>query len=101
MMKHLFLWGTKCLIWLYNFQGYRVYYTLTPEIPISLWTLHNEGDTQLTTISNLLTNRTYTISVLAYTAQGNGPLSENIQVKTQQGGMCPRHTQRRYGKGFH
>ena len=40
----------------------------------------------LTTISNLLTNRTYTISVLAHTQIGDGPLSEAIKVKTQQGG---------------
>ena len=50
-------------------------------------------NSQLTTISNLLTNRTYTVSVLAFTAVGDGPLSEPIKVRTQQGGMyhtlCP------------
>lgn len=59
---------------------------MTPDLPISLWTLHQVDNSQLTTISNLLTNRTYTISVLAYTSVGDGPLSEPIQVRTQQGG---------------
>ena len=60
---------------------------MTPDLPITLWTLHQVDNSELTTISNLLTNRTYTISVLAYTSVGDGPLSEPIQVKTQQGGM--------------
>ena len=68
-------------------QGYKVYYTLTPDLPvIDQWTLHVVNDNKLTTISNLLTNRTYTISMLAYTSVGDGPLSQPIQVKTQQGG---------------
>ncbi len=62
---------------------------MTPDLPISLWTLHQVDNSQLTTISNLLTNRTYTVSVLAYTSVGDGPLSEPIKVKTQQGGMYP------------
>ncbi len=76
-----------CGVWC--FQGYKVYYTMTPDLPITLWTLHAVDNSQLTTISNLLTNRTYTISVLALTSVGDGPLSEPIQVRTQQGG---RHT---------
>ena len=74
-------------------QGYKVYYTMSPDLPITLWTLHQVDNSQLTTISNLLTNRTYTVSVLAFTAVGDGPLSEPIKVRTQQGGMyltlCP------------
>jgi len=67
-------------------QGYKVFYTLTPDLPISLWTVHPVDNSQLTTVSNLLTNRTYTISVLASTDIGDGPLSDQIRVKTQQGG---------------
>jgi len=67
-------------------QGYKVYYTLTPDLPIPLWTVHVVEGSRLTTIANLLTNRTYTLKVLAYTAVGDGPLSGQIQVRTQKGG---------------
>ena len=67
-------------------QGYKVYYTLSPDMPITLWTLHEVNSGQLTTISSLVTNRTYTISMLAFTSVGSGPHSEAIKVKTQQGG---------------
>ena len=68
-------------------QGYKVYYTLTPELPIPLWTVHVVEGSRLTTIANMMTNRTYTLRVLAYTAVGDGPLSDQIQVKMQQGGI--------------
>jgi len=72
-------------------QGYKVYYTLSPDLPTPLWTVHRVEGSQLTNILNLLTNRTYTLKVLAFTAVGDGPLSEHIQVKMQQGGTvrCP------------
>ena len=69
-------------------QGYYVYYTVTPNLPIDLWTLHKVDNAQLTTITNLWTNRTYTLRVRAYTSMGDGPLSEPIRVKTTQGGVC-------------
>ena len=71
-------------------QGYKVYYTLTPDLPRDLWTVHVVEGSRLTTIPNLLTNRTYTVKVLAYTAVGDGPLSNPIQVKLQQGGILYR-----------
>jgi len=71
-------------------QGYKVYYTLTPDLPIALWTVHEVEGRRLTTIPNLLTNRTYTLKALAYTAVGDGPLSEEIQVKLQHGGIVGR-----------
>ena len=46
-----------------------------------------ENSQQLTTISDMVTMATYTIRVLAFNARGDGPLSDPIQVKTQQGGM--------------
>jgi len=64
-------------------QGYKVYYTLTPELPVSLWTVHEVNDaSQLTTISNLLHNRSYSLRLLAFTDIGDGPLSHVINVNT-------------------
>ena len=59
---------------------------MTPEIPITVWTVHTVENESLTTISNLLTNRTYTICVKAFTSVGDGPWSTPVHVKTQQGG---------------
>lgn len=76
------------------FQGYKVYYTLSPEQPVELWTVHPvEGGLELTTITNLLTNRTYTIRILAFTSVGDGPLSDILHVKMQPGGLsiCSSH----------
>ena len=63
-----------------------MFYTLTPDLPIAMWTVHPVDNSQLTTLSNLLTNRTYTLSVLAFTSIGDGPLSAPIAVRTHQGG---------------
>lgn len=68
------------------YQGYKVYYTLTRELPVERWNFVEGGNSLVTTISNLLTNRTYSIAVLAYTAVGNGPASEPVTIVTQQGG---------------
>ena len=70
-------------------QGYKVYYSLNPDLPLSRWFVLSVDNSQLTTISNLITNRTYAISVLAYTALGDGPMSwPPVLVKIQQGGSC-------------
>lgn len=68
-------------------RGYRVYYTTDPHLPLSMWMKHNTDDSLLTTVSNLITGTTYSIRVLAFTSVGDGPPSDVIQVKTQQGGM--------------
>lgn len=68
------------------FQGYKVYFTLAPSDPMSSWSLHSVDATQLTTISGLGPNQTYTVSVVAYTSVGDGPPSEPLVVKTQLGG---------------
>ena len=52
---------------------------------MSEWRVHEVGHSQLTTVSDLVTLSTYSIRVLAYNGQGDGPLSEPILVKTQQG----------------
>jgi len=68
-------------------QGYKVYYTQKPDLPTTLWTVHPvEKNSQLTTVTNLLTNRTYTMKVLAYTDVGDGPLSDPLPVTTSQRG---------------
>ncbi|XP_042335380.1 receptor-type tyrosine-protein phosphatase S isoform X7 [Sceloporus undulatus] len=66
-------------------RGYRVYYTMEPDQPVSNWQKHNVDDSLLTTVSSLLEHETYTVRVLAFTSVGDGPLSDPIQVKTQQG----------------
>ncbi|XP_064607458.1 tyrosine-protein phosphatase Lar-like isoform X3 [Liolophura sinensis] len=68
-------------------KGYKVFYTLSPDIPIVFWEHREVANNKLTSISNLKTNHTYTISVLAFSNIGQGPLSEPIQVMTTQGGM--------------
>ncbi|KAM6466146.1 receptor-type tyrosine-protein phosphatase S isoform 8-T11 [Liasis olivaceus] len=66
-------------------RGYRVYYTMEPDQPVSNWQKHNVDDSLLTTVGSLLEHETYTVRVLAFTSVGDGPLSDPIQVKTQQG----------------
>ncbi|XP_076838011.1 receptor-type tyrosine-protein phosphatase F isoform X6 [Brachyhypopomus gauderio] len=66
-------------------RGYRVYYTTDAEAPPSSWHKHNTDDSRLTTISGLVTDVTYSLRVLGFTSVGDGPLSEVLQVKTQQG----------------
>ncbi|ESN95495.1 hypothetical protein HELRODRAFT_102544 [Helobdella robusta] len=64
-------------------KGYKVYYTLSPNsLPVSLWTQHTVENTLMATLKNLMRNRTYTITVLAFTRVGDGPLSENVHVVT-------------------
>lgn len=67
-------------------KGYRVYYTMDPTLPMSMWQIHNVQDSVLTTIQSLVTSETYTIRVLAFTSVGDGPFSDPIHVKVLQGG---------------
>ncbi|XP_041360358.1 tyrosine-protein phosphatase Lar-like isoform X2 [Gigantopelta aegis] len=67
-------------------EGYKVFYTLKPEKPIFFWDSQDVmNDNKLTTISGLQPNQTYTISALAYSSIGQGPMSHPIQVLTTQG----------------
>uniref|UniRef100_A0A8C9F5R7 protein-tyrosine-phosphatase n=1 Tax=Pavo cristatus TaxID=9049 RepID=A0A8C9F5R7_PAVCR len=72
-------------------RGYRVYYTMEPDQPVSNWQKHNVDDSLLTTVGSLLEDETYTVRVLAFTSVGDGPLSDPIQVKTQQGGTATQN----------
>ncbi|XP_029473569.1 receptor-type tyrosine-protein phosphatase F isoform X2 [Rhinatrema bivittatum] len=66
-------------------RGYRVYYTTDAHLPFEMWQKHNVDGSHLTTVGNLITGTTYSIRLLAFTSVGDGPLSDIIQVKTQQG----------------
>ncbi|XP_034738126.1 protein tyrosine phosphatase receptor type Fa isoform X9 [Etheostoma cragini] len=66
-------------------RGYRVYYSLEHDAPLSAWQKHNTDDSQLTTISGLTTDITYSLRVLGFTSVGDGPPSDVLQIKTQQG----------------
>ncbi|XP_064865216.1 receptor-type tyrosine-protein phosphatase F-like isoform X1 [Oncorhynchus nerka] len=66
-------------------RGYRVYYSSDLKAPLSGWQKHNTDDSRLTTISGLTTDITYSLRVLGFTSVGDGPPSDVLQVKTQQG----------------
>ncbi|CAB1324046.1 unnamed protein product [Coregonus sp. 'balchen'] len=66
-------------------RGYRVYYSSDLGAPLSGWQKHNTDDSRLTTISGLTTDITYSLRVLGFTSVGDGPPSDVLQVKTQQG----------------
>ncbi|KAM6468295.1 receptor-type tyrosine-protein phosphatase delta isoform 24-T27 [Liasis olivaceus] len=66
-------------------QGYRVYYTMDPSQHVNSWLKHNVADSHITTIGNLVPQKTYSVKVLAFTSVGDGPLSSDIQVITQTG----------------
>ncbi|XP_066522453.1 protein tyrosine phosphatase receptor type Fa isoform X3 [Hoplias malabaricus] len=68
-----------------NIRGYRVYYTPDLNTPLSTWQKHNTDDSRLTTISGLVPDITYSLRVLGFTSVGDGPPSDVLQVKTQQG----------------
>ncbi|XP_075901581.1 protein tyrosine phosphatase receptor type Fa [Nelusetta ayraudi] len=66
-------------------RGYRVYYTSESDAPLSAWQKHNTDDSQLTTVSELTADITYSLRVLGFTSVGDGPPSDLLQIKTQQG----------------
>ncbi|XP_053742967.1 protein tyrosine phosphatase receptor type Fa isoform X5 [Synchiropus splendidus] len=66
-------------------QGYRVYYSSDHDAPLSAWQKHNTDDSHLTTISGLVTDITYSLRVLGFTSVGDGPPSDVVLIKTQQG----------------
>ncbi|XP_069072076.1 receptor-type tyrosine-protein phosphatase S isoform X3 [Pleurodeles waltl] len=66
-------------------RGYRVYFTMEPDKPVNDWQKYIVEGSHLTTVKSLREDETYTVRVLAYTSVGDGPLSEPMQIKTQQG----------------
>jgi len=63
-------------------QGYKVYYTTNPHLPLSQWESQFVDNNKLTTISDLTPHTIYTIRVEAYTAIGPGPPSQPVQVRS-------------------
>ncbi|XP_061744738.1 protein tyrosine phosphatase receptor type Fa isoform X6 [Nerophis ophidion] len=66
-------------------RGYRVYYSSDQEAPLSAWQKHNTDDSQLTTVADLTPDLTYSVRVLGFTSVGDGPPSDVLLIKTQQG----------------
>ncbi|XP_028258982.1 protein tyrosine phosphatase receptor type Fa isoform X1 [Parambassis ranga] len=66
-------------------RGYRVYYSSDQDDPLSAWEKHNTDDSLFTTISGLTTDITYGLRVLGFTSVGDGPPSDVLLIKTQQG----------------
>ena len=64
-------------------QGYKVYYTTNPNLPLTQWQSQFGDSNRLTTISDLTPHTIYTIRVEAYTAVGPGPPSVPVQVNTR------------------
>ena len=65
---------------LHSIQGYKVYYTTNPNLPLPQWQSQFGDSNRLTTISDLTPHTIYTIRVEAYTAVGPGPPSIPVQV---------------------
>ena len=66
-------------------SGYKLYYTMFPNLPLSSWEIQKTAN-KMTTIQDLQRLATYTIRVSALTSnRGEGPLSVPVQVKTKQG----------------
>ncbi|XP_059619067.1 tyrosine-protein phosphatase Lar isoform X2 [Phlebotomus argentipes] len=65
--------------------GYKVYYTTNPNQPEASWDSQMVDNSELTTISELTPHAIYTVRVQAFTSMGPGPMSNPVQVKTQQG----------------
>ncbi|XP_061538925.1 protein tyrosine phosphatase receptor type Fa isoform X1 [Phycodurus eques] len=66
-------------------RGYRVYYSADPRAPLDAWSEHDADDGRLTTLAGLTPDLTYGLRVLAFTSVGDGPPSDVLLIKTQQG----------------
>ncbi|CAL8307253.1 unnamed protein product [Lota lota] len=66
-------------------RGYRVYYSSRHDAPLSSWHRHNTDDGEMTSLLGLTPDTTYSLRVLGFTSKGDGPLSDVLQVRTQQG----------------
>lgn len=66
-------------------RGYRLFYSPEPAAPLGSWQQHTE-EGQQSRLSHLLPGLTYALRLLAFTSEGDGPLSDPLQIKTQLGG---------------
>lgn len=67
-------------------RGYRVFYSADPAAPLGSWQKQQTEESQRTRLGDLLPGTTYALRLLAFTSQGDGPLSDLLQIKTQLGG---------------
>lgn len=68
--------------------GYRVYYTSDPLLSVNQWEKEMVRGANFLTIQDLTPNKTYYIRVLAFTAVGDGPLSNDLHIIAKTGGVC-------------
>ncbi|XP_057697022.1 protein tyrosine phosphatase receptor type Fa isoform X3 [Corythoichthys intestinalis] len=66
-------------------QGYRLYYSTSPEEPLGAWDKRDTEDEPRITLAGLIPDVTYGLRVLAFTSVGDGPLSDVLLIKTRQG----------------
>lgn len=66
--------------------GYRVYYTSDSSLLVNQWDKEMVRGVNYLTIQNLIPNKTYYIRVLAFTAVGDGPLSNDLHIIAKTGG---------------
>lgn len=59
---------------------------MDPTQHVNNWMKHNVADSQITTIGNLVPQKTYSVKVLAFTPIEMVLFSSDIQVITQTGG---------------
>ncbi|XP_072295419.1 receptor-type tyrosine-protein phosphatase F-like [Eucyclogobius newberryi] len=70
-------------------QGYRVLFSPEEDAPLRAWqSLTTDAQLQ-TTLAGLTPQLTYSLRVLAFTAMGDGPLSDVLRIKAQQGVPSP------------
>ncbi|XP_045885526.1 receptor-type tyrosine-protein phosphatase delta-like [Micropterus dolomieu] len=65
--------------------GNRVYYTSNNTLPVNQWEKQIVRSTNFTIIHDLTPNKTYYIRVLAFTSEGDGPLSLDLQIMAKTG----------------
>ncbi|KAK1792090.1 hypothetical protein P4O66_001868 [Electrophorus voltai] len=65
--------------------GYRVYYTSDSALPVSQWEKEIVRGANFLTIQDMTPNKTYYIRVLAFTAVGDGPLSNDLHIIAKTG----------------
>ena len=67
-------------------QGYKVYYEDNLDKPPSSWMTKTVAN-RISLLSNLHPNKTYKISVKAFTSAGEGPSSEAVSILMQEKGV--------------
>uniref|UniRef100_A0AAV2L0U2 Receptor-type tyrosine-protein phosphatase F n=1 Tax=Knipowitschia caucasica TaxID=637954 RepID=A0AAV2L0U2_KNICA len=70
-------------------QGYSVLFRPEEEAPLTQWQSVTTDSRLQTTLSGLSPQLTYSLRVLAFTAVGEGPPSETLRIKAQQGVPSP------------